>query len=362
MTQPYPGPDNPQADAYLHALQNQDNVNKYLHALQDKAVKDYLTALHNQALAKAQATAKAAPPTPAPAKAAAPVVPQPHGTPDPLSGLPTDQRNAYVAVQSVLSQYGLESLAPQILNFVKKGYTGDSLTYVLEQTPEYKQRFSGNDARVKNGLAPLSPADYLAAERSYRSVLQSSGLPQDFYNSKEDFANLIGSDISPTELKTRADYAFQFANAAQSTHPEIAQALSDYYGASTSHLAAYFLDPTKSTAQLDRNARAAEIGGALKNAGINVDAQHAQAYADQGISYAQAQQGASAAGLIKQDTLDAAQRFNTPYDQQDLADAEVGGLASAQRKLRRLATSEAGLFAGNAGSPGAASVNSGGAY
>lgn len=280
---------------------------------------------------------------------------------DPISGLPTAQRNAYTSLQDLLTQYGLGTLAPQVLNFIKQGYTDQtSLTYLLSQTPEYKARFSGNDIRIKNGLAPLSAADYLATERSYRDVMRSSGLPSNFYSSTSDFTNLIANDISPTELQSRAQDAFNFVQ--NGVDPNVKAAFQQYYGVGDDHLAAYFLDPKQSEAILTQQVASSQIGGALKTAGVNVDAAHAQFYANQGTTYAQAQSGAQQAGLIKTDVENAGQRFNTPFSDADLADATVGGLASAQRAQRQLASSEAGLFGGSAGAIQQLGSNPGGAY
>ncbi|MDE2469010.1 MAG: hypothetical protein KGL35_09800 [Bradyrhizobium sp.] len=288
------------------------------------------------------------------------VGPAPSGPVDPLSGLPTDQRNAYASLQTMLQQYGLESLAPQILNFVKQGYTGDALNYLLSQTPEYKQRFAGNDLRIKNGLAPLSPADYLNTEAAYRQVLQASGLPSGFYDSHNDFNNLIGSDISATELQSRAQDAYTFTQNA--VDPNVRQAFQTYYGVNDGHLAAYFLDPKVGTDVINRQVAAAQIGGAAQTNGLDIGKANAERYANLGVTYAQAQSGAAQAGLVKNDTLNAAQRFGVSYNQQDLADTFIGGLASAQRKQRQLSNSEGALFAGTNGNPGQLSVNSGGAY
>lgn len=284
--------------------------------------------------------------------------------PDPLSGLPEAQRNAYASLQTMLAQYGLASLAPTLLGYVQKGYDGDSLTYLLSQTPEYKQRFAGNDARAKAGLAPLSPAEYLATERSYRQVMQAAGLPANFYDQPSDYQTLIGADISPTELKDRADNAFRFAQNVDpnSTAGQAKAALQSYYGVTDSHVAAYFLDPKQSEAILDRQVRSAEIGGSASANGLNINQVKAEAYADQGVTYAQAQQGAAQAGLIKDDALAAAQRFHSDFSQSDLTDAAIGGLASAQRKQKQLADSEAALFAGNAAQITQTSTNMGGAY
>src|SRR6266571_3282439 len=121
--------------------------------------------------------------------------------PSPLQGminsLSGSNRDAFVALETLFTQYGLGSLVNNIFNFIKQGYSQDTITLLLQDTPEYKQRFAGNAIRQKNGLAILSPADYLATEASYYQVVKAAGLPANFYNSTSDWVNWIGNDVSP---------------------------------------------------------------------------------------------------------------------------------------------------------------------
>lgn len=123
------------------------------------------------------------------------------------SGLSGKNRNASAALINVLSSYGLSSLAPDVVNYVKKGYDQSTIYLELQQTKAWQTRFAGNTALQKQGLAPLSPADYLSTEASYGQVMRQYGLPKGFMDSPSDFANLIGKGVSPSELQTRAqDY------------------------------------------------------------------------------------------------------------------------------------------------------------
>src|SRR5213075_88659 len=90
--------------------------------------------------------------------------------------------DAYLAVNALFKSYGLESLAPKIFDYVKNGYSGDTISILLQDTKEYKARFAGNEARKKAGLPVLSPADYLATEASYKQIMQQAGLPSGFYD------------------------------------------------------------------------------------------------------------------------------------------------------------------------------------
>ena len=110
-------------------------------------------------------------------------------------------------LSQVFNSYGLNALAPKIKEFVQQGFTPDTVTLKLQETPEYKQRFIGNESRRKSGLSVLSPKEYLATEDAYRQIMRSTGLPKGFYDSPDDFSKFIESDVSPTELKQRVDLA-----------------------------------------------------------------------------------------------------------------------------------------------------------
>ena len=73
-----------------------------------------------------------------------------------IDGLTGADRDAAVALTNLFRQYGLESLAPRIVDFIKQGYGPDVITIMLQETPEYKQRFAANDKRVAAGLPALS--------------------------------------------------------------------------------------------------------------------------------------------------------------------------------------------------------------
>ena len=286
--------------------------------------------------------------------------PTPGATKDPLTGLSMDQRNAYQTMMSVLGTWDLQSLAPKILQYVQQGYQSDAISYMLSQTPEYKERFAANDQRIKNGLAPLSPAEYLATERSYRQVLQSSGLPATFYDHPNDFQKLLAADISPTELQKRAQYAFAFT---QTIDPSCRQAMLDYYGVDQAHMAAHFLDPEAAQASLDRQANAANIGAAAIQQGLHAAKGTAEKYADAGMDYATALKGYNqVASVLPQDQA-IASRLGASYGQTDAENEFLGGMASAARKRSFLEQGEEAMFATNQGNDTRSlNTNGGGGY
>ncbi len=82
----------------------------------------------------------------------------------------------------MFNNYGLGTLAPKITEYVQQGFSPDTVTLKLQETPEYKQRFIGNENRKKAGLQPLTPAEYISAEASYKKVMRDAQLPAGFYD------------------------------------------------------------------------------------------------------------------------------------------------------------------------------------
>jgi hypothetical protein len=129
-----------------------------------------------------------------------------------MADLDPGEQSAYDVMVALLRQWGLESLAPAVRQYLVDGYSQDQISILIQDTEPYKKRFAGNEARRKAGLPALSAAEYLSVESSYRQIMSSAGLPPSFYDSPDDFAAWIGKDVAPTEIKTRVDAATDAAN------------------------------------------------------------------------------------------------------------------------------------------------------
>ena len=255
-------------------------------------------------------------------------------------------RNAMAYMNNILKQYGLTSLGGDVLKMVQQGYQNDAISYQLTQTKAYQQRFAGNAIRVKNGLSELSPAEYLATERSYQQVLQSAGLPKGFYDSHSDFTNMIGKDVSPTEMKWRADTAAKYV---QQTDPHTRDALQQYYGIDQNHLVAHFLDPNAAQSILQKQANAADIGSAALDQNLKATTRgRAETWADQGVTGAQAQTGYQKVAAVLPEDQQLQRRYGGDFSQTTAEDEFLGGLASAARKRSDLEDKEKAQFADNA--------------
>src|SRR5665647_935497 len=126
---------------------------------------------------------------------------------DPFGGLEGADRDAFVAITETLKAYGLETLAPAVLGFIQQGYSSDTVGVLLQQTDAYKTRFAANESRRQKNLPVLSPAEYLATERSYRQVMSAAGLPIGFYDNPSDFQAFLENDVSPVEVQDRVQSA-----------------------------------------------------------------------------------------------------------------------------------------------------------
>lgn len=248
--------------------------------------------------------------------------------PDLMSTLSGEQRDAYAALNSVFASYGLSSLAGKIFDYIKQGFSSDTISILLQQTPEYKQRFAGNEIRKQKGLPVLSPAEYLSTESSYRQLMRQAGLPAGFYDQSSDFNDFIGKDVSPTELKSRVDLASQASVLAS---PELKNALLTMYGIDDSHITAYFLDPERALPTIQKQAAAAQIGAEALKHGLQVSGR-AEDYALAGITE---QQAAQAYGQIAQQLpgySTIAGQYGMNIGQSDLEASLFGATTAAEQQ------------------------------
>jgi hypothetical protein len=255
-------------------------------------------------------------------------------------------RDAYEALTAQFARYGLQSLAGRIYGYIQNGYSADTISLLLQDTPEFKARFAGNELRRKAGLPVLSPADYLATEASYRQILASAGLPPGFYDSPGDFTNWIGGDVAPTEVKSRVDLATA-ATAQADTYTR--QRLAAYYGVDDAHLTAYFLDQSKALPLLQKQEAAAQFGAEAARRGLLSSRQAAEDYVSQGFSQSQASQGFQQVADELPNLQALAARFGTSFTQAEEESTVFGTDAGSLAKKRGLASQERALFSRRAG-------------
>lgn len=261
-------------------------------------------------------------------------------------------RDAYAALVSLFNGFGLGTLAPKIFDYAKQGYGADVISLLLADTKEYKERFAGNELRTKAGLAVLSPAEYLSTERSYRQILQDAGLPKGFYDSPADFTKWIAGDVSPTEIKGRVDLAVTQGAAANGSTK---QALDLLYGVDESHVAAYFLDPSRALPLLQKQANAATFGAEALKRNLALNKQDLEDFATAGLSLSTVSQGFQTVADVLPNIQAIAERWGESFSQGEAEKDIIGGGWSngsnenPTDKRKRLVGAERGLFSGSGG-------------
>lgn len=254
------------------------------------------------------------------------------------------QASASAIIQAQLDSWGLGTLTDTVNNLIRQGYGSDAITLQLQQTDAYKARFAGNAQRIKNGLAALSPADYIAAENSYRQVLNQHGIPAGIFDSQSDLDTFIANDVSPAELNDRAKTAQQVWLGTDQGTKDI---WSQWYGLSDGAAIASILDPEKSLPQIQSMATAAQAGAAAKADGLQADQGRITSLVDQGYTLSQLQTGFTKIGQDQPATAAMAQRFGGPaFTQADAEAATIQGNSVQLNRQRQLYDSEQALFAG----------------
>lgn len=256
-------------------------------------------------------------------------------------------RDAYMALKSLFHGFGLDSLAGKIFGYVKQGYGADTISLLLQDTKEYKERFKGNETRRAAGLNVLSPAEYLSVEQSYRQILQDAGLPKGFYDNPADFQHWISRDVSPTELKGRVDVASQWVS---QTNPETRQALALMYGIDEAHLTAYALDSARALPVLQKQSAAAQFGAEALRRGLVTDRGRLEGYVSSGLSQSSASEGFQKVAEELPNLMAISQRFGETFSQAEEEAAVFYGGNPQDKKRGRLASQERALFGGSRGS------------
>jgi LysM repeat protein len=259
------------------------------------------------------------------------------------------------------AKFGLATLGAKILDLARQGYTEDTITLELQNTPEYQQRFAANAQRIKKGLSVLTPAEYLSNEDAYRQTLRAYGLTQ--FDNDAYVRQFIENDVSPSELSTRVSMAVQRV---QNADPAIARTLKDYYGIGSADMVAYVLDPNQQLPKIQRQIAAAEIGVAARVQGLETGVTVAEQLAAQGITQAEAQKGYATIADILPTAQKLSEIYGTTLPGYNQAEAEqevFNTLASAQRKRKALTEREIASFSGKAGTTKASLLSTtGGQY
>lgn len=269
----------------------------------------------------------------------------------------SSQQSAFDIIQNQLNQWGIGSLSDVARLLIVQGLDANAVTLELQNTPAYQQRFAANATRIKNGLAALAPADYVAAETSYKNVLRQYGLPSGFYDTPTALNQFIANDVSPSELQSRAQIAQQIW---LSNDQETKDAWRSFYGLSDGSAIAAILDPNEALPIVQREANAAKWGGEATRLGLDADQQRLEQYSDLGYTDAQVNKGLQQTAVEQQSMQNIAQRFGQQYTQGTAEKANIMGDAQASLLKNNLMQSESALFSSRAMADSAALQRSAG--
>lgn len=260
-----------------------------------------------------------------------------------------ERLDAFNVLSERYKQYGLGGLADVIRKLVIEGASEATITFALQESPEYKERFKANTARLAKGLAVLKPNEYIAVEDTYRQALRAYGLTQ--FDNDAYVSKFIENDMSPTELTTRIQLATERVTGAD---PQVRNTLINFYGLTDVDLVAYTLDPKGQLPQIEKQIATAEIGAAAARQGFQsqVGKANAEYLRSIGVTQEQAIRGFSDIATILPTATKLTDIYRDGLEGYGLEQAQqevFGQLASERRKRERLSAAETATFGGKSG-------------
>ena len=287
------------------------------------------------------------------------------------------ERTAGDAVRDMFRNLGMgDAFAESLKGIIDGFYTtnvkptdAEILSAVYSSEP-YKQRFKANevirkrlaDGQGRPGDRMLTPAEYIDAENTYRTILADRDMPVGFYDSPDDFTNLISNSISASEFKSRVDTAYDALNFADES---VVTALRDFYNMNTSDMAAYLLDPARalpvlegrqaaaagaydmnSRTELQRMYGTASVAGMGRRQGLMPGEDLAGEIYDAGKTKQQTETAFSQAAEDGPNVERLGKLYGEAMDFKDIVreDLNLAGGAGAGRKRRKFASKERAQF------------------
>jgi hypothetical protein len=273
----------------------------------------------------------------------------------------TEERlSAFNILRMEFEQYGLGSLVTDIKDLLINSTPPSEFGLRLRGTKAYQDRFKANETRIAAGLSALSPAEYVALEDQYQTIMRNAGLPASYYTKDKTgkqagFEKFIGGDVSALELQDRISTA---QSRVINANPEVTSALKQFYPDITNgDILAYTLDPAQGLESIKRKVTAAEIGGAALQSGLTTSQSSAEQLQRYGVDKATAEKGYSTIGSgLQRGSQLAAIYQESPYTQ-TTAEQEIfniPGAEEARRKRQKVTGLEKAAFGGQTGLTGGA--------
>jgi hypothetical protein len=262
---------------------------------------------------------------------------------------------AYDTIEKILESYNITGIA-SVLESIRDEYpeaTSEDLLTLLQFDDRYNAkfnaRFAANADRMKAGMPVLLPKDYLKLEQGYIKIFNAYNLPT--FKTQAYYDKLISADLELDEVTERVQLGYDRVL----NDKPVQTAFNKFFSAlGFSDIVAGMLDPINQLPALERKVKAAEIGGAALRQGFDDISQTATSMtvgadvlAGQGLTKAQAEAGYK---TIAQQ-LPQAEKFSSIYKTQtesygrlEAEKEQLQGLASEERKKKRLIALETAQF------------------
>jgi hypothetical protein len=269
---------------------------------------------------------------------------------DKADAIKVERVSAFETLKAEFEKYGLGSLVEDVKALVLNGTPKSQATLKLRATPEYKLRFAGNTQRLAEGKNLYDEGTYLALENDFRASFEAYGQKALLGNTRESaqsmFADFIGGDKSPTEIKDRIRLAVEEV----SNRKDIRSEFQKFFPEITdSDLVSYFLKPKETLSGLTAKVRVAQIGSAASAQGLNANLTTATDLEQLGLTEQQARTGYQRVATDLPTIEKLGDIDKTDIGQTTAENAYLKGLASEQRKIDQAAQRERSRFAQSSG-------------
>lgn len=182
--------------------------------------------------------------------------------------------NARAVIDKTLEDYGLGELSQWAWEAIQRGDPISKILIDLREQGAYKKRFKGLEIRRENGLSAMTEEEYINYELRAQALMRGANLPEGFYDKHDDFAELIGKNVTLDQLSRRINQGYREV---QNAPQEVRRVFQEYFGANgDSALASFFLDPERAESFLSDAVETAQVGGAGLRFGLEIDKSLAQ--------------------------------------------------------------------------------------
>jgi len=269
---------------------------------------------------------------------------------DKADAIKVERVSAFETLKAEFEKYGLGSLVEDVKALVLNGTPKSQATLKLRATPEYKLRFAGNTQRLAEGKNLYDEGTYLALENDFRASFEAYGQKALLGNTRESaqsmFADFIGGDKSPTEIKDRIRLAVDEVSNRKDIRAEFQKFFPEI---TDSDLVSYFLKPKETLSALNAKVRVAQIGSAASAQGLNANLTTATDLEQLGLTEQQARTGYQRVATDLPTIEKLGDIDKTDIGQTTAENAYLKGLASEQRKIDQAAQRERNRFAQSSG-------------